>query len=325
MAGIGPVARGSLPEVKSIGVRLLPVHKASRGQREALTGFLWISPWLVGFVVFTAGPMGFSLATSLTQFTLGKVPRFIGLGNYLRAVTADPLFWPSLGRTVTFTAMTVPLLICGALGVALLMNQWLKFTSVFRTLMFLPFLTPVVAAALLWRWVFQPDWGPINDLIFRVLHVPGPQWIYSQQLVIPSLALIVAWSGVGGSRMIIFLAGLQNVPHELYEAAEIDGAGAWRRFWNVTVPMLSPTIFLNLILAIIGSFTVFELAFIATDGGPNYASWFFALHIYANAFRFYDMGYSSALAWVLFALMAGLTYAQFRLARRWVYYAAEHG
>ena len=296
-----------------------------RNQREALTGFLWISPWLVGFVVFTAGPMLFSLGTSFTRFTLGKTAQYAGLENYIRAFTADPLFWPSLGRTLLFTAVTVPLLICGALGVALLMNQSLKLTAVFRTLMFLPFLTPVIAAALLWRWVFQPDWGPINDLIFRVFHTPGPQWIYSEQLVIPSLALIVAWSGVGGSRMIIFLAGLQNIPTELYEAAEIDGAGPLRRFWNVTVPMLSPTIFLNVILAIIGSFTVFELAFIATDGGPNYASWFFALHIFANAFRFFDMGYSSALAWVLFALMAGLTFAQFRLARKWVYYAADPG
>jgi multiple sugar transport system permease protein len=295
----------------------------SRRQREAVTGILWISPWLLGFAVFTAGPMLFSLGTSFTRFTLGKTAQFSGLENYIRAFTADPLFWPSLGRTLTFTVLTVPLLICGALGVALLMNQSLKFTSVFRTLMFFPFLTPVVAAALLWRWVFQPEWGPINDLIFRVFHVQGPQWIYSQELVIPSLALIVAWSGVGGSRMIIFLAGLQNVPSELYEAAEIDGAGWWRRFWNITIPMLSPTIFLNLILAIIGSFTVFELAFIATDGGPNYASWFFALHIFANAFRFYDMGYSSALAWVLFALIAGLTYFQFRLARTWVYYGAE--
>ncbi len=301
----------------------MPGIALSRRQREAVTGLLWISPWLIGFVTFTAGPMLFSLGTSFTRFTLGKTAQFAGLENYIRAFTNDPLFWPSLGRTVMFTAITVPLLICGALGVALLMNQSLKFTAIFRTLMFLPFLTPVIAAALLWRWVFQPEWGPINDLVFRIFHVPGPQWIYSEQLVIPSLALIVAWSGIGGSRMIIFLAGLQNIPTELYEAAEIDGAGPLRRFWNVTVPMLSPTIFLNVILAIIGSFTVFELAFIATDGGPNYASWFFALHIFANAFRFFDMGYSSALAWILFALMAGLTYLQFRWARKWVYYAAE--
>jgi len=294
-----------------------------RSQREALTGFLWISPWLVGFLVFTAGPMGVSLGTSLTQFTLGKTATFIGFGNYARALTADPLFWPSLGRTLAFTLITVPLLICGSLGVALLMNQALRFTTLFRTLMFLPFLTPIIAAALLWRWVFQPDWGPVNDVIFRLFHVQGPQWIFSEQLVIPSLALIVAWTGIGGARMIIFLAGLQNVPQELYEAAEIDGAGVWSRFWNVTIPLISPTIFLNVILAIIASFTVFELAFIATDGGPNYASWFFALHIYANAFRFYDMGYGSALAWILFALMAGLTFAQFRFARRWVYYASE--
>jgi multiple sugar transport system permease protein len=205
----------------------------------------------------------------------------------------------------------------------MLMNQGLKFTPVFRTLLFLPFLTPVIASALLWRWLFQPEWGAINDIIFRLFHVEGPQWIYSEQGVIPALALITIWAGLGGSRMIIFLAGLQNVPTELYEAAEIDGAGHWSRFWNVTIPMLSPTIFLNLILAIIASFAAFELAYITTDGGPNYASWFFAIHIWSNAFRYYDMGYASALAWVMFVLVAGLTYLQFQLAKRWVYYAAE--
>jgi multiple sugar transport system permease protein len=176
---------------------------------------------------------------------------------------------------------------------------------------------------LLWRWLFQPEWGAINDIIFRVLGVEGPQWIYSEQGVIPALALITISAGIGGSRMIIFLAGLQNVPSELYEASEIDGAGRWSRFWNVTIPMLSPTIFLNLILAIIASFAAFELAYISTDGGPNFASWFFALHIWSNAFRYYDMGFASALAWVMFVLVASLTYIQFQLAKRWVYYAAE--
>jgi multiple sugar transport system permease protein len=303
--------------------RVVASRRLGRSQREALTGLLWISPWLIGFLIFTAGPMAVSLYTSLTRYTLGRTATFIGLGNYIKAFTADPLFWPSLSRTLLFTVMTVPLLIVGALMVAMLMNQNLKGTSVFRTLMFLPFLTPIIAAALLWRWVFQPDWGPINDIIFRLTGTPGPQWIYSEQLAVPSLALIVIWSSIGGSRMIIFLAGLQNVPAELYEAAKIDGAGMWARFRHVTLPMLSPTIFLNLILAIIGTFTAFELAFIATDGGPNYASWFFALHIWANAFRFYDMGYASALAWVMFALMATLTFLQFRLAKRWVFYAAE--
>src|SRR5712692_8441278 len=163
----------------------------SRRQREAVIGILWISPWLLGFAVFTAGPMLFSLGTSFTRFTLGKTAQFDGLENYIRAFTADPLFWPSLGRTLTFTVLTVPLLICGALGVAMLMNQSLKFTSVFRTLMFFPFLTPIIAAALLWRWVFQPEWGPINDIIFRLTGNPGPQWIYSEQLAVPSLALII--------------------------------------------------------------------------------------------------------------------------------------
>ena len=292
-------------------------------RREALTGLLWISPWLIGFLVFTVLPMLASFAMSFTRFRPTRATEFIGLANYVRAFAEDPLFWPSLGRTLYYTALTVPLGIVGSLAVAMLMNQGLKLTPIFRTLLFLPFLTPVIASALLWRWLFQPEWGAINDIIFRVFHVEGPQWIYSEQMVIPSLAIITLWAGLGGSRMIIFLAGLQNVPSELYEAAEIDGAGRWSRFWNVTIPMLSPTIFLNLILAIIASFAAFELAYITTDGGPNYASWFFAIHIWSNAFRYYDMGYASALAWVMFVLVAGLTYIQFQLAKRWVYYAAE--
>jgi multiple sugar transport system permease protein len=298
-------------------------RRMSLRHREALTGLLWISPWLIGFLAFTVLPMLASFAMSFSRFRPTRAPEFIGFANYVRAFTEDPLFWPSLGRTFYYTAITVPLLICGALAVAMLMNQQLRCTSIFRTLMFLPFLTPVIASALLWRWLFQPEWGAINDIIFRVLGVEGPQWIYSEQGVIPALALITIWAGIGGSRMIIFLAGLQNVPSELYEASEIDGAGRWSRFWNVTIPMLSPTIFLNLILAIIASFAAFELAYISTDGGPNFASWFFALHIWSNAFRYYDMGFASALAWVMFVLVASLTYIQFQLAKRWVYYAAE--
>jgi multiple sugar transport system permease protein len=231
-----------------------------------------------------------SLGLSFSRLRLGRDLIFVGFDNYIRAFTADALFWPSLGRTLYYTGLTVPLMIVGSLGVAMLMNQQLRMTSLFRTLMFLPFLTPIIASALLWRWLYQPEWGPINDMIWRLTRIQGPQWIYSEQMAIPSLALISLWAGIGGSRMIIFLAGLQNVPPELYEAAEIDGAGRWGKFWNVTIPMLSPTIFLNLILAIIGSFAAFELAFVATDGGPNYATWFFAIHIWANAFRYYDMG-----------------------------------
>jgi multiple sugar transport system permease protein len=293
-------------------------------RREALTGLLWISPWLIGFAAFTVIPMLASLAMSFTRFRPSRTPEFVGLANYVRAFTDDPLFWPSLTRTFYYAALTVPLVIIGALAVAMLMNQQLKMTSALRTLMFLPFLTPVIASALLWRWLFQPEWGPINDVIFRLFRIQGPQWIYSEAMVIPSLAIVAIWAGIGGSRMIIFLAGLQGVPTDLYEAAGIDGAGRWSKFWNVTIPMLSPTIFLNLILAIIGSFAAFEFAYIATDGGPNFASWFFALHIWSNAFRYYDMGYGTALAWVMFVIVAVLTWAQFALAKRWVYYAAEN-
>ena len=179
--------------------RLLAGRRLSRRQREALTGLLWISPWLIGFVLFTAGPMLVSLGTSLTRYTLGRNATYIGIDNYIKAFTADPLFWPSLGRTLLYTAITVPLLTVGALGVAMLMNQNLRGTSVFRTLMFLPFLTPVIAAALLWRWVFQPEWGPINDIIYRLTGLQGPQWIYSEQLAIVSLSLIVIWSALAAA------------------------------------------------------------------------------------------------------------------------------
>jgi multiple sugar transport system permease protein len=303
--------------------RSAPSRRLNLRRREALSGFLWISPWLVGLIAFTIGPLLASLALSFTQFKMARAPLFIGLDNFTRAVMTDPLFWPSLWRTLYYSGLTVPLVICGALGVALLMNQKLKLTSIFRTLLFLPFLTPVIASALLWRWMFQPEWGPINDLVWQMFRAEGPRWIYSEQLVIPSLALVAFWAGIGGSRMIIFLAGLQGVPNDLYEAADIDGAGRWQKFWHVTIPMLSPTIFLNLILAIIGSFAAFEFAFIATEGGPNYGSWFYAMHVWANAFRYFDLGYACALAWMMFVLISGLTYLQFQLAKRWVYYAGE--
>lgn len=309
---------GSVPLGRPARRKWLTMHR-----REAITGYLWISPWIVGMLAFTLGPMIASVALSVSRFRPGRPLDFIGLDNYVRALTTDPLFWPSLGRTGYYTFLTVPLVVCGALAVAILMNQQLKLTSLYRTLMFLPFLTPVIASALLWRWLFQPEWGPLNDLIWRTFGIQGPQWIYSEVTAIPSLALVAFWGGIGGSRMIIFLAGLQNVPSELYEAAEIDGAGRWSKFWNVTIPMLSPTIFLNLILAIIGSFGAFEFAFIAAEGGPNYATWFIALHIYATAFKYYEMGFASALSWLLFVVIAAFTYLQFRLARRWVYYEAE--
>jgi multiple sugar transport system permease protein len=193
-----------------------------------------------------------------------------------------------------------------------------------RTFFFLPTLTPIVAAAVLWRWMLNPDVGLINYLLAQV-GIKGPGWLASTEWAVPSLALIGLWVSVGGSRMIIFLAGLQDVPAELLEAAEIDGAGRWSKFAHVILPLVTPTVFFNLVLGIIFALRTFEVAFIATQGGPARATWFISLHIYQTAFVSFDMGYASALSWLFFILLFAFTYLQFRASRRWVYYAGERG
>ncbi|GIV79071.1 MAG: hypothetical protein KatS3mg050_3465 [Litorilinea sp.] len=184
---------------------------------------------------------------------------------------------------------------------------------------YLPSLTPVVAMAILWAWLLQPQVGLVNYLLYQV-GIDGPGWLTSRQWAIPSIILISLWSSIGGGRMIIFLAGLQGVPKEMYESAEIDGANAVQRFFHITLPLISPVILFNLILGVIGSFSVFSLAYVATDGGPNYATWFFMLHLYYNAFSYFQMGYASALAWIFFVIIFILSYLQIKLSDRWVYY-----
>ena len=210
----------------------------------------------------------------------------------------------------------------GSLFIAMLLNQKLVFTPVWRTFYFLPTLTPIIAAALLWRWMLNPDVGLVNFLLEKV-GIDGPGWLASTTWSIPSLALIGLWLSVGGSRMIIFLASLQDVPVELLEAAEIDGAGRWAKFRNVTLPLITPTIFFNLVLGIIFALRTFDIAFISTAGGPARSTWFISLHIYQNAFVSFDMGYASALSWVFFIIVFLLTFIQFRLSGRWVFYAGE--
>jgi multiple sugar transport system permease protein len=194
--------------------------------------------------------------------------------------------------------------------------------NAFRTLYFLPSLTPTVALALVWLWLFHPKVGPIN-VALSGLGVEGPAWLASSEWALPALIIIDLWAGWGGSAMLIFLAGLQGVPRELHEAAEIDGAGPWAGFRHVTLPMLTPTILFNFILGVIGALKVFTLAFVATKGGPSYATWFFALHIYNNAFEYFRMGYGSALAWIFVVILLVFTAVQLALSRRWVYYAGE--
>jgi multiple sugar transport system permease protein len=292
--------------------------------REEIAGWLWTSPWLLGFFLFVFGPMVASLYLSFTKYAIGGTPQVIGLDNFVRALSGkDDLFWPSMGRTVEYAFVMVPIGIGLSLLAALLLNQGLKGTSVFRTLFFLPSLTPVVAAAVIWRWLYQPDFGAINWLLWQMGVDEGPRWLTSPSQALPSLMLIALWASVGGGAMVIFLAGLQSVPRELHDAAAIDGANAWQRFRNVTLPLITPTIFFNLVIGIIAALKVFALAVLATQGGPNYATWFFNLHLYNNAFQFFEMGYASALAWIFFLLVVTLTFLNVRWSRNWVHYEGE--
>jgi multiple sugar transport system permease protein len=308
-------------------VGVLPATGARRrsttARREARYAYLFLAPWIIGFLVFVAGPIIASLALSFTQYDISNPPIFVGLQNFHRAFRLDPQFWPSLKRTFIYALLVVPTSVGGALLVALLVNQRLKATNLFRTIFFLPHLTPVVASIYVWTWLLNPSFGLVNEVIFRLFHVEGPGWFGSTTWAIPSLVLVALWGAIGGNLMLIFLAGLQGVPKDLYEVAELDGAGAWDRFWHVTLPMISPTLFFNSVLAIIGALQTFTSAFVATNGGPAYATTFYALQIYNTAFSFGQFGYACALAWIFFIVLVFFTYVQFRTSRRWVYYAGE--
>ncbi len=288
-------------------------------RRQALIGYLWISPWLIGAVLFTVGPMLASLFLSFTQYNIVESPRWIGLANYIHAFTKDDLFWGSMWRTLVYAAVTVTLGTTGSLGAALLLNRPWRGTALLRTAFFLPSLVPIVASALLWRWIFNPQVGLFNYLL-GLVGIQGPAWFASTEWAMPGLIIMALWGTIGGSQMLIFLAGLQGVPRELYEAAEVDGAGVWSRFRHVTLPMISPTLFFNTILGLIGGLKVFSAAYVGTEGGPAYATWFYLLHLYFQAFRFFEMGYASALAWIFFAIVITLTIVQVRWSSRWVYY-----
>lgn len=298
--------------------------KTQMQAHKALWGYIFLLPWVLGLVIFFLGPILASAYFSLTEYDVMSAPRFIGFENYTKAFFDDKLFWSSLGRTFSYAMVVVPLTLIGSLLLAISLNQGAKGTNIFRTFFFLPSLTPAVALALLWTWLFHPNVGPIN-VGLSWFGIEGPGWFSSKEWAMPALILVSLWAGVGGNTMLIFLAGLQGVPQELYEAAEIDGATSWSKFWNVTLPLISPTLLFNLILGVIGALKVFTLAFVATLGGPSYATWFYALHIYRQAFEYFRMGYGSALAWLFVIVLLIFTYFQLNLSKRWVYYAGDAG
>lgn len=284
-------------------------------------GAAYVAPWCVGFVAFTAGPFFFSLYLSFTDWELLGPITLVGGANY-QQLFDDPTFVKSVVNTVYYTAIHVPGLMILAFGAALLLNEEVRGRALFRTAFFLPSITPGVASVLLWVWLLHPT-GVINTFLghLGVPEAAQPKWFASTDWAMPGLILMSFW-GIG-SMMIIYLAGLQGVPEQLYEAATVDGANWWHRLRDVTIPMMTPTIFFTMIVGVIGSFQAFASALVATEGGPANATLFVLLYLYYQAFRFFHMGYASAIAWILFVVIMVLTLVQFALARRWVYYESE--
>lgn len=294
--------------------------------REAWAGYLCISPWLLGFAIFTAGPIIASIIIAFTHWDLITAPTWAGWSNFTRllgwnAATGqfmDPLFWKSVQVTMYYAVLSVPLTLIASILVAVLMNQKVKGITLFRTLYYLPAVMPAVAGAMLWRWLLNRDSGLLNQLL-EWLHLPTQGWLTNPSLVIPAFVIMGLW-GVGGG-MLIYLAGLQGIPTQLYEAADLDGAGSWQKFWKVTLPMLSPVILYNLVMSIIGSFQAgFTSAYIMTGGGPDNASLFYSLYLYKNAFQYSQMGLACAQAWILFLMVLAVTLLVFKQAAGWVHY-----
>jgi multiple sugar transport system permease protein len=289
------------------------------GQQEARWGLFFISPWIVGFVLFQLGPMIASFYFSLTEYNVLRPPEWIGLANYTRIFAADPKFWSSLWVTAYYVVLSVPLTVAGALACAILLNQQIRGRVVYRALFFTPSITPAVAATLVWVWVLNPHYGVLNYLL-AFIGIDGPSWLGDPRWAVPSLVLLRIWGAVGGTTAVIFLSALQDIPRQLYEAAEVDGATWWQIQRAITVPMLTPAIFFAVVIGIIGSFQTFTAAFVATQGGPAGATYFYVLHLYNSAFVSFEMGYASALSWVLLVVLLVFTWIQFKGSERWVHY-----
>jgi multiple sugar transport system permease protein len=301
----------------ALHVRRHPEGRLSRRQWPG--GLVCAAPWLIGFVIFGGGPMLFSLLISFCDYDVLSAPRLVGLKNYELMFTDDRLMPLALWNTA-FMVIGVPLHLAAGLGIALLLNQAIKGMAGWRTLFYLPAIVPTVAAAVLWVWMFNPEGGLIN-LLLRSIGIDGPAWLQDSNWAKPSLILMGLWGAGGG--MIIWLAGLKSIPASLYEAAEVDGASPWQQFWSITIPQLTPYIFFNLIMGLIGTFQIFDQAFVMTQGGPVNSTLFYVYHLFNQAFRYGNMGYASAMAWLLFAIVLALTVVQLRLSKRWVHYEAD--
>lgn len=288
-----------------------------RALRETALAYLFLLPTLIGLALFTVGPVVAGFLISFTNWNILLAPQWVGLDNY-QALVAQDLPRKVLGNTLYYTLLNVPLNMALALGVALMLNQQLRWNSFYRAVYFLPVVSSTVAASLIWTWLYSPNFGPINYFL-GLVGIKGPAWLGSTTWAMPAVIIMSVWKGFG-TNMLIFLAGLQGMPQEVQEAAMIDGANRWQRFWRVTWPLLTPTTFFVLVISCIASFQVFEQVFVMTNGGPAYATTVLGLFIYLNAFRYNNMGYAAAAAYVLFALTLVVTLAQFKFQRRWTFY-----
>ena len=292
-------------------------YKTGNIERSQLKwGYFFIGPCIFGLVIFNFGPMIFSLFMGLTQWDIIRAPKFIGLGNYLEMLK-DPLIGTSLRVTIYYTILSVPLITIVMFLIASLLNTGVRGISVFRTIFYIPSIVPAVVSAAIWLYIYDPMFGLLNSVL-RVFGLPAQPFIFSREGVIPGLAVIAIWAS--GNTVIVYLAGLQGISRELYEAADIDGANPFQRFMRITVPLMTPVIFFNMIMAMITALQTFTQAFIMTRGGPNNASLFYALLLYRTAFQYQRMGYASAMSWLLLVIIAGLTYIVFRTSDKWVFY-----
>lgn len=300
--------------------------KATLASREAILFYLCVAPWAIGFILFTLGPMAYSLYISLTNWNILSPPVWLGIGNYTRIFTRDPNFLQALKVTSTYAVFSIPLRLAFALFLAILLNEATRAVGFFRTSFYIPAIVSSVAAAILWAWILNPRFGPVNGAL-RLVGIEGPNWFSDPRYVLWGLIFMSVWA-VGGE-MLIFLAGLKSIPGHLYEAAELDGAGRLARFFFVTIPMLSPTIFFNFVMSVIGTFQTFDSAFVistsraGTLGGPAKATLFYMIYVYDLAFNDQRMGYASALAWILFLIIFIITILVIRSSSLWVFYESE--
>ncbi|MEK5143923.1 carbohydrate ABC transporter permease [Paenibacillus sp. FSL M7-0134] len=291
--------------------------KSGMMRMERNWGLLFALPAILGLMIFTIGPIVASFVFSLTDWTIGGQMTFIGLDNYRTILTEDATFSQSMFVTTYYALGSVPLGLAAAFIIALLLNQKVKGLSVFRTIYYLPTIVPSIANTMLWLWMFNPDFGLLNSLLEGV-GLPGSKWIYDENTAIPSLIMMSTW-GIGNT-VIIFLAGLQSVPTHLYEAAEVDGGNRWHKFFHITIPSMTPTIFFNLVMSLISTFQAFNQAYVMTNGGPNNSTLFYVFYLWRTAFTETKIGYASALAWILFFVILVLTVLIFSTSKKWVHY-----